>query len=46
MKKTLIALLAALTVLGLSGCFPVFIPVGDHFGGHGYYHDRGYHRGW
>ncbi|MGE5471797.1 MAG: hypothetical protein ACM3X0_13435 [Bacteroidota bacterium] len=46
MKKTLLAILAALTVVSLGGCFPVFIPVGDHYHDHGYYHDRGYHRGW
>jgi hypothetical protein len=49
MKKILLAILAALTVVSLSGCFPVFIPVG---GGHHHdrddyhYGDRGYHRGW
>jgi len=46
MKKILVAILAALTVISLGGCFPVFIPVGDHHHNHGYYHDREYHRGW
>jgi len=49
MKKILLAILAALTVVSLSACFPVFIP-----GGGGHHHDRddyrhgdrGYHRGW
>lgn len=53
MKRIFAAILVALTVFGLSGCFPVFIPVGGH------HHDRddyrhdyrdyrggGYHRGW
>jgi hypothetical protein len=46
MKKILVAILAELTVISLGGCFPVFIPVGDHHHNHGYYHDRDYHRGW
>lgn len=41
MKKFFATALIALTVAGLSGCFPVFIPVGDHHG-----HHRGHHRGW
>lgn len=41
MKKIFATALIALTVAGLSGCFPVFIPVGDHHG-----HHRGHHRGW
>ena len=39
MKKMLAALVVAVTMLGLSGCFPVFVPVHDH--GHGHYY-----RGW
>lgn len=42
MKKTFTAILLALTVVSLSGCFPVFIPVDDHH----HHRDRGYHRGW
>jgi len=46
MKKILNAVLAALIVVSLSACFPVFIPVGGHHHDHDGYHDRGYHRGW
>ncbi|HXE37312.1 MAG TPA: hypothetical protein VN639_02470 [Azonexus sp.] len=34
MKKIFTTALIALTVASLSGCFPVFIPVGDHYGHH------------
>ncbi|HLO64176.1 MAG TPA: hypothetical protein VK165_14560 [Azonexus sp.] len=39
MKKLVTALLLAVTVVSLSGCFPVFVPVHDHhyYGHHGYY---------
>ena len=40
MKKIFTALVIALSVFSLSGCFPVFVPVHDH------HDDRGYHRGW
>ena len=43
MKKLLVALLAALAMFSLSGCFPVFIPVHDGYYGH---HHDGYRRGW
>lgn len=39
MKKILTALVVAVTVVGVSGCFPVFVPVDDHYYGH-------HHRGW
>lgn len=39
MKKILTALVVSMIVVGLGGCFPVFIPVGDHYYG---YHHRGY----
>lgn len=38
MKRILATLVLALTVVGVSGCFPVFVPVHDHHGHH--------HRGW
>jgi len=38
MKKIIAGLLVAIT---LSGCFPVFVPVGPYGGHHG-----GYHRDW
>ncbi len=41
MKRLLIALVAAFALLGLSGCFPVFIPVHDyHHGGYYGHHHR------
>jgi len=39
MKKILTAIVLAVTVVSISGCFPVFIPVDDHHHGHHY-------RGW
>lgn len=39
MKKVLAAIVVAVTVVGVSGCFPVFIPVNDHYYGH-------HHRDW
>jgi uncharacterized protein YceK len=38
MKKIIVGLVIAIS---LSGCFPVFVPVGPH----GYYH-HGYYRDW
>jgi hypothetical protein len=39
MKKILTAIVLAVTVVSISGCFPIFVPVHDHYDG---YH----HRGW
>ncbi len=39
MKKILTTIVLAVTLVGISGCFPVFIPVHDYHGGH---HHRGY----
>ena len=48
MKRVFSILLAGLVVIGLSGCFPVFIPVGGHHHDRDDYHydDHGHHRGW
>lgn len=40
MKKLMTVLLLAATIVSLSGCFPVFVPVHEHH--HGYY--GGYYR--
>lgn len=39
MRKLLTTIILAVTVVSLSGCFPVFVPVHDHHYGH-------HHRGW
>ncbi|MFZ2267075.1 MAG: hypothetical protein WAV95_05810 [Azonexus sp.] len=44
MKKIRLAILAALAVVTLSACFPVFIPGGGHHG-HGHGGHYGHHRG-
>lgn len=41
MKKIFSVLLIAVTLLGVSGCFPVFVPVHDHHYGH-HHRDWGY----
>jgi len=34
MKKLLSTILLAITMISLSGCFPIFIPVDGHHHGH------------
>lgn len=43
MKKLMTAIVVAMTVVSLSGCFPIFVPV---HGGHHNGHHHGYYRGY